>query len=96
MENFITIQKYASLHRLSIHTVLKKTMSGELPSVEKEENGKKVIYVQYGNVAPEPKTEAEPASEEEIDYKKAYEDLNREYLLLKTRYERLLEESKKG
>lgn len=91
MENYITIQKYASLHRQSIHSVLKKTMNGELKSIEKEENGRKVLYVEYDGNAPTPKIETVVESNEEIDYKKAYEDLNKEYLILKTKYNKLVE-----
>lgn len=91
MENYITIQKYASLHRQSIHSVLKKTMNGELKSIEKEENGRKVLYVKYDGNAPTPKIETVVESNEEIDYKKAYEDLNKEYLILKTKYNKLVE-----
>lgn len=94
MEELISIQKYASLNRLSTHAVIKKTMNGELQTVVKEENGKEVTYILN------PKTQksvievssVEKASDEEftIDYKKAYEDLNKEYLILKTKYEKLL------
>ncbi len=95
MEELLTIQKYASLYRLSTHTVIKKTMNGELQTVVKEENGKEVTYILN------PKTQKsaieiprdEKASDEEceIDYKKAYEDLNKEYLILKMKYEKLLQ-----
>ncbi|MFA6188153.1 MAG: hypothetical protein WC680_02625 [Sulfuricurvum sp.] len=94
MEELITIQKYASLYRLSIHTVIKKTMNGELKTVVKEENGKEVTYI----LNPEKQKTAieaprvEKASDEEctIDYQKAYEDLNKEYLILKTKYDKLV------
>jgi hypothetical protein len=91
MEEFITVQKYAALHRLSIHNVVKKTMNGELKSIEKEENGKKTLYVRCVPLAPQPKIEAVASDADEIDYKKAYEDLNQEFLLLKTKYEKLLQ-----
>ncbi|MDP2078065.1 MAG: hypothetical protein Q8J85_08440 [Sulfuricurvum sp.] len=94
MEELISIQKYASLNRLSTHAVIKKTMNGELQTVVKEENGKEVTYILN------PKTEkkvieaplVEKASDEEcaIDYQKAYKDLNKEFLILKTKYEKLL------
>lgn len=91
MENFIPIQKYASLHRQSIHTVLKKTMNGELKSIEQVENGRKVLYIKYDAEAPVSKKETIVNTCDEIDYKKAYEDLNKEYLLLKTKYQKLIE-----
>lgn len=94
MEHLVTVQKYASEHRLSIHAVIKKTMNGELKSVEKEENGKKQLYILLSGDVPvsnePPKENPEPSLDEEIDYKKAYDDLHKEYLILKTRYEKLL------
>ncbi|MDD5051512.1 MAG: hypothetical protein PHO27_02125 [Sulfuricurvum sp.] len=88
----ISIQKYAAKNRLSIHTVIKKTMTGEIPSVVKEENGKEVTYIvmNFTSVQPQINTNDTVHEEYEIDYKKAYEDLNKEYLILKTKYERLL------
>lgn len=95
MEELVTIQKYASLYRLSIHTVIKKTMNGELQTVVKEENGKEVTYILNPEAkSTTPKTQTEDVTSEEeydIDYKKAYEDLNKEYLILKTKYDKLLE-----
>ncbi len=94
MEELITVQKYASKYRLSIHNVIKKTMSGELATVEKVENGKNVTYIILNpETAHEPVPSADAGStppEDEIDYKKAYEDLHKEYLVLKTKYEKLL------
>ncbi|MDX9966095.1 MAG: hypothetical protein AB7U26_09755 [Sulfuricurvum sp.] len=95
MEQLVTVQKYAAMHRLSIHTVIKKTMNGELKSVEKEEDGKKTTYILLSSQphAPVQVSESPAPSDpvdEEIDYKKAYEDLHTEYLILKTRYEKLL------
>ncbi len=94
MEELISVQKYASKYRLSIHNVIKKTMSGELATVEKEENGKKVTYILLN---PETAHERVPAADpsatpraDEIDYQKAYEELHKEYLILKTRYDKLL------
>ncbi len=93
MEELLTVQKYASLNRLSTHAVIKKTMNGELQTLTKEENGKEVTYI----IAPEgPKNvvqtqniESDFDEECEIDYKKAYEDLHKQYLILKTKYEKL-------
>jgi hypothetical protein len=86
---FITIQKYAAQNRLSIHTVIKKTMNGELPTIVKEIDGKEVTFIR---IAPsEPIVEIPKANEIDIDYKKEYEALNREYLILKTKYEKLLQ-----
>lgn len=96
MENFIPIQKYAALHRQSVHSVIKKTMSGELPSVEKEENGKKVIYVRYDAQTPAPKKETVKSEEEEIDYKAAYEALHKEFLVLQTKYRKLVDMLEEG
>lgn len=87
----ISLQKYAANNRLSIHTVIKKTMNGELPTVVKDEDGKEITYI----VLTDPKQPLPtPASSEdfvEIDYKKAYEDLNKEYLVLKRKYQKLVD-----
>jgi hypothetical protein len=92
MEELLTIQKYASKHHISTFNVIKKTMSGELPTVVKEENGKEVTYIVMSPTSAQPHSEANNTNSEEaeIDYKKAYEDLNKEYLVLKTKYEKLL------
>lgn len=94
MEKSISIQKYASLNRLSIHNVIKKTMNGELQTVVKEENGKEVTYILVlevqKSVIQTPSIESNSDEECEIDYKKEYEDLHKQYLILKTKYEKLL------
>lgn len=87
----ISIQKYASKHHISIFSVIKKTMCGELPTVIKEENGKEVTYIALPSSTLHSLAEASKNAEEniEIDYKKEYDDLHKEYLILKTKYERL-------
>lgn len=92
----MSIQKYAAINRLPIHTVIKKTMSGELASIEKEENGKKKTYILLKTSDPKQtdeavKNEEESDREVEIDYKKEYEALHTQYLILKTKYEKLLQ-----
>lgn len=90
----LTIQKYAAMNRLSIHSVIKKTMNGELPTESVEVDGKEVSYILlddsgkpvYSQVSPIPN---EP-QEDEIDYKQAYETLHKEYLILQTKYNNLL------
>jgi len=89
------------MNRLSIHTVVKKTMNGELPTVTKEENGKEVTYIvmspSEAKKTPRPSAErCESDDEIEIDYKKEYETLHKEYLILKTKYEKLLQAQSKG
>lgn len=91
MQELLTIQKYASKYHISTFNVIKKTMNGELPTVVKEENGKEVTYIVM-NPSTQPKNDLNSSDSEEfeIDYKKAYEDLNKEYLILKTKYDKLL------
>ncbi|MFY9143382.1 hypothetical protein [Sulfuricurvum sp.] len=88
----ITFQKYAAKHRISIHSVIKKTMNGELKTVVREENGKEVTYIALPSSAEVKQTTSKPSTEDtvEIDYKKEYEALHKEYLILKTKYEKLL------
>lgn len=92
MQELLTIQKYASKYHISAFNVIKKTMSGELPTVVKEENGKEVTYIVMNPSSSQPKNDLNSTDNEEfeIDYKKAYEDLNKEYLILKTKYDKLL------
>jgi len=90
----MSIQKYAAKHHISIHSVIKKTMKGELPTVVKEENGKEVTYIAITPSAQPTPTEISRSDADEdieINYKKAYESLHRNYLILKTKYEKLLE-----
>lgn len=91
--DLISIQKYAAKHHISIFSVIKKTMNGELPTVVKEENGKEVTYIVMSPSSAQPKNDLNHSNieEVEIDYKKAYEDLNKEYLILKTKYQKLVE-----
>lgn len=90
MEELLTIQKYAATHRQSIHNVIKKTMNGELKTVVKEENGKEVTYI-LASPDVNPQASTVTLSEEgEIDYQKEYEVLHKKYLILKTKYEKLL------
>lgn len=88
----ITIQKYAAQNRQSIHNVIKKTMNGELKTLIKEENGKEITYIIL-DVATDHEAQETMVDSgiEIIDYKKAYEDLNKEYLILKTKYQKLLD-----
>ncbi|MDD2779926.1 hypothetical protein [Sulfuricurvum sp.] len=89
----MSIQKYASTYRTSIFSVIKKTMNGELPTVVKEENGKEVTYIVIKALSANTQHESHNIQNEEseIDYKKAYEDLNKEYLILKTKYQKMVE-----
>jgi hypothetical protein len=89
----LTIQKYAAKHHVSIFSVVKKTMNGELPTVVKEENGKEVTYIVMNPSTPPPHNEraSRNTKEIEIDYKKAYEDLNKEYLILKAKYQKMVD-----
>ncbi len=89
----MSIQKYASKHHVSIFSVIKKTMNGELPTVVKEENGKEMTYIVMNASSANTQLESHNTQNEEceIDYKKAYEELNKEYLILKTKYQKMVE-----
>lgn len=91
--DLMSIQKYAAKHHISIFSVIKKTMNGELPTVVKEENGKEVTYIVMNPSSAQPKNDLNHSNTEEfeIDYKQAYEDLNKEYLILKTKYQKLVD-----
>jgi peptide methionine sulfoxide reductase MsrA len=69
-------------------------MNGELPTVVKEENGKEVTYIIVSPSATHSSVQSKNtglAESVEIDYKQAYEDLNKEYLILKTKYQKLVD-----
>jgi hypothetical protein len=91
MEELLSIQKYAAQTRQSVHNVIKKTMNGELKTVVKEENGKEITYILSSPVDNITTVTAEESEENEINYKKEYEALHKKYLILKTKYEKLLE-----
>ena len=57
MQELMSIQKYASKHHISTFNVIKKTMSGELPTVVKEENGKEVTYIVMNGSPSQPQHE---------------------------------------
>lgn len=100
MEELLSIQKYAARNRLSIHHVIKKTMTGELKTVTKSKNGQEITYIIVGeneSVSEEnnPLASTDESNEENvtIDYQKEYEALHKKYLILKTKYDKLLESS---
>jgi hypothetical protein len=64
-------------------------MNGELKTVVKEENGKEVTYIITSPATNTPLVIS--AEEDEINYQKEYEALHKKYLMLKTKYEKLLE-----
>lgn len=90
-QKLITIEKYAAMHRESIHSVIKKTMRGELQTKVEEEEGKKITYIVVSDIddtrAPA-KEETPQQPSEEIDYKAAFEALQKEMQALKERVEK--------
>jgi hypothetical protein len=93
MEELLTVQKYAATHRQTIHSVIKKTMNGELKTITKEGNGKEVVYIIMDTLAITGVSiipQALDTDEDIIDYKKEYEALHKKYLILKTKYDKLL------
>jgi hypothetical protein len=90
MEELISIQKYAAQNRQSIHNVIKKTMNGELKTAVKEENGKEVTYIVSSPTAHIPEVPDSSFDENAIDYQREYEALHKKYLILKTKYEKLI------
>ena len=91
MEELISIPKYAAKNRLSIHTVIKKTMNGELQTIIQKEGDKEVTYILLSTSEEKspPSSTVMLLEEELIDYKKEYEALHKEFLILKTKYEKL-------
>jgi len=88
-ETLIPLEKYAAMKRESIHKVIKKTMSGELQSVVKEENGRKITYVVLsGEAAPKTEQKAPEQKPAVVDYKEAYEALQEEMRALMAKMEK--------
>lgn len=86
----IPLEKYAAMRRESIHTVIKKTMRGELQTVVEEKEGRKITYIVTSETSA-PRSEAKaPAQEPEepVDYKAAYEALQKELQALKEKTEK--------
>ena len=77
-ETMMSVEKYAAKHRLSIYTVIQKVNRGELPSTVEEKDGKKVTYVLLTEEGAAPAAQPQPGSQEEVDYKAAYEALQKE------------------
>ena len=73
-ETLIPVEKYAAQHRLSIYTVIQKANRGELPSKVEEKDGKKVTYI----VVSDASSAAAAERAEGVDYKAAYEALQKE------------------
>ena len=86
-ETLIPIEKYASQQRKSIYSVMQLANRGQIKAVVKEENGKKKTYVVMdGGEAATPQAQAQtPKQEEAVDYKEAYEAMQKELEALKAR-----------
>ena len=87
-EKRMSVEKYAAQQRISIYTVIQKINRGELASEVEEIDGKNVTYVLIASKQPlaqQPKETSESPSEtkDEIDYKAAYEALQRELQAMK-------------
>lgn len=83
MENTIRIplEKYASMHKMSLYQVLQKVKREELRSEVKERDGRKVTYIVIDAEVSEPEGHSEIVKPTEAiqDYKAAYEALKEEF-----------------
>jgi DNA-directed RNA polymerase subunit E'/Rpb7 len=83
MENMkrIPLEKYASMHKMSLYQVLQKVKREELRSEVEERDGRKVTYIVIDAEVSEPgeQTAAPKPTEEIHDYKVAYEALKEEF-----------------
>lgn len=87
-ETLIPLEKYAAMKRMSIYKVIQMANRGELQAKVVEKEGKKATYiVTSGDSAPEAPQQARATAEAEktVDYKEAYEALQRELQALKER-----------
>ena len=86
-ETLIPIEKYAARQRKSIYSIMQLANRDALKAVVKEEDGKKKTYIVMSGDEPvrsEAKEEA-PKHEEVVDYKEAYEKLQKELEAMKAK-----------
>ena len=87
-ETAIPVEQYAAQHRISIYKAIQMANRGELKSKVEEEGGKKRTYIIVsGDEAPADAAPAKAAEapQEEMDYKAAYEALQKEMEALKAK-----------
>ena len=86
-ETLIPIEKYAARQRKSIYSIMQLANRDALKAVVKEEDGKKKTYIVMSGDEPvrsEAKEET-PKHEEVVDYKEAYEKLQKELEAMKAK-----------
>jgi hypothetical protein len=88
-EKWIPLEKYASMHKMSLYQVIQKVKREELRSEVEERNGRKVTYIVIDAEVSEPEghSEAPKPTEEIQDYKAAYEALKEEFEAYKRKCE---------
>lgn len=85
-ETLIPLEKYAAQQRLSIYKVIQMANRGELEAKIVEKEGKKRTYIVASDAPEAPQQpEAPVEAEAAIDYKEAYETLQKELQALKER-----------
>jgi hypothetical protein len=87
-ETLVPVEQYAAMHRMSIYKVIQMANRGELQAKVVEKQGRKATcIVTSGESSPEApqKAEVSAEAEEAIDYKEAYEALQRELQAMKER-----------
>jgi len=87
-ETLIPLEQYAAQQRLSIYNVMQMANRGQLQAKVVEKEGKKITYIVTGDASePEAPQQAQETLEAEkvIDYKEAYETLQKELQALKER-----------
>jgi hypothetical protein len=90
-ETLVPVEKYAAMHRMSIYKVIQMANRGALQAKIVEKEGKKVTYIVTSEDAATEvpkKAEAAAEAEEAIDYKEAYETLQKELQALKERMDK--------
>lgn len=86
-ENLIPIEKYAAEQRKSIYSIMQLANRGQIKAVVKEEEGKKKTYIVMINDEPAEAHSKEDSSKQEevVDYKEAYEAMQKELEALKAK-----------
>lgn len=87
-ETLVPIEKYAARQRKSIYSIMQLANKGELEARVEEKAGKKQTYiVMQDDKSSSPETQEDVPKEESerVDYKEAYERLQKELEAMKAR-----------
>ena len=88
----LSIKEYAKLERISIYQMVKRLRKGELRSVEREENGKKVVKILLPEKQESEGEESVRVTDEKESYPKESDSVIAELIERIDRLEKLIQE----